>query len=444
MKTQNKWSLIFAVWMIIYMLPLHTASLPNDPVTAETAVLMDADTGQILYDKQMDTLRHPASITKVMTALLTVENSNLQDQVTVSDTAVQIAYNSSHIALTPGEEISVQDLLYALMLPSANDAANALAEHVGYSQQAFAEMMTARAWEVGAKNTHFENAHGLPEDTHLTTAYDMAMITRAAIQNQQFLQFFGATRYTILPTNMQPNERPLTNQQYMLLEDQDWCYNPDVIGGKVGYTDQARHTMTTVAQKDGRTLIAVVMGCNADQKFDDTQWLFDYGFDQFTPVAIEIPTQTSAYMENGEEIGQANFSPENPVSMLLPSNVSADQVSVAFEGIPDAVFSGDIPFAKVRLTTDQMPDLLLEIPLRMQLEPVVEALVIPQKPIPRAADNAPQIHPSAWMLILLLPLMCMITWIVFRRSQICKRASLRRRHRLRVLQQRQLDYRKSS
>ncbi|MDR2932335.1 MAG: D-alanyl-D-alanine carboxypeptidase [Oscillospiraceae bacterium] len=312
---------------------IGAGALSPDDITAQSAVLIDADTGQILFGKNMDESMHPASITKIMTGLLAMESLSPSDIITVSDDAVDIPRDSSHIALTSGEELSVEDAMYALILPSANDAANALAERIAGSQSAFADMMNEKARAVGAVNTNFVNAHGLSDARHLTTALDMALITKAALETPGFLKYFGTGRYTMPATNKQAEERPFSNYQYMLLPEM-WVYNPDIIGGKVGYTKEAGHTMSTAASKHSRTLICVVMNDGKDEKFYDTQALMDYGFDDFRLVTVPIPLNeiealSAPVMENGSEIGRAGFSVGvKDISLLIP--VGTDVSAVRF------------------------------------------------------------------------------------------------------------------
>jgi len=175
-----------------------------------SACLMDAQSGQILYGKDMDRVMYPASITKIMTALLALEKGNLSDMITMSHEAVfSIERGSSHIALDVGEMISLNDALYGLAISSANDAANGIAEYIGGSIENFATLMTDRAAEAGALNTHFSNANGLPDPAHVTTARDMALITRAAWQTPGWSTYFSTEHYVIPPTNLQPKERAM-------------------------------------------------------------------------------------------------------------------------------------------------------------------------------------------------------------------------------------------
>lgn len=312
-------------------------ALDEMDLKSQTAVLMDLETGQVLCNKEMHRRIYPASTTKVLTALVAAENCRPYEVVTVRQSAVDgITWNSAHIALTEGEQFTVDSGLYALMLPSANDAANALAEHVAGSQEAFAEMLTSRAREIGALDTHFTNAHGLHDDNHYTTAYDMALITRYAMQNEAFRDYFGTARFTMPATNKN-RERPFTNYQYQLVQETGY-YHPDVIGGKVGYTEKAQHTMTTVARRGNRTLVCTVMGSpSRGDKFDDTEQLLEFGFTQFAPFFISRESYSgfqAPLLEGEQVVGSATFHAEDDFSALLHSSINPEEVAVIFPKLP--------------------------------------------------------------------------------------------------------------
>ncbi len=336
---------------------------------SQTAVLMDLDTGQVLYNKDMNRRVYPASTTKVLTALVVLENANPDEIVTVHQTALEdITWDSSHIALTDGEQFTVDNGLYALMLPSANDAANALAEHVAGSQETFAEMLNERAREIGALHTHFTNAHGLHDDNHYTTAYDMALITRAAMENEMFRVYFGAARYTMPATNKN-EERPFTNYQYQLVKETGY-YDPRVVGGKIGYTEEAQHTMTTVAKYGDRTLICTVMGSpKRGDKFDDTEKLLDFGFGEFS--SYSIPRENFSGLQvpvmDGEQVvGSATFYADSDVPVLLYNSLSPEDISITFP--KPQVFTVNSPM-ECRVTiaapsiSDVIPTVLREVDL---------------------------------------------------------------------------------
>ena len=313
---------------------LSVRAMDGIDLKSKTAVLMDLNTGQVLYSKDMKARIYPASTTKILTALVVLENSRPYEVVTVNQSAVNsITWNSSHIALTEGEQFTVDSGLYALMLPSANDAANALAEHVAGSQAAFADMMNARARDIGALDTHFTNAHGLHNDNHYTTAYDMALITRYAMQNDLFQTYFGTARYTMPPTNKN-HERPFTNYQYQLVRETGY-YDPSVVGGKVGYTEEAQHTMTTVARRGDRTLVCTVMGSpSRGDKFNDTEKLLEFGFTEFISYSIPRASYSgfqAPVLEGEQVVGSATFYADRDFSALLHNSINPDEVAVIFQ-----------------------------------------------------------------------------------------------------------------
>jgi D-alanyl-D-alanine carboxypeptidase (penicillin-binding protein 5/6) len=351
---QRYFPILLATLFLVVSLPCPAFAMTADDITAEAAILMDLDTGQVLYDKHMHKRSYPASTTKIMTGLLAVENGFPGEILTVTESAIDIDEpDSSNIALTPGEELTLDDAMYALMLPSANDVANVIAEHIAGNQTDFAQLMTTKAKQIGAFNTNFSNAHGLHENSHYTTPYDLALITRYAAGDKVFMRYFGADLHTMPATNKQPQERPFTNYQYMLVKGTRF-YNADVIGGKVGYTTPAKHTMSTVATKNGRTLVCVVMGCGRDEKFTDTQALLDFGFGEFTKVTIpkeEVDPYIVPVMENGEQIGEMQLSANSDIDFLLHN--SLDPAAVQFSPtIPDTYSRDDKPGATLSLVAD--------------------------------------------------------------------------------------------
>ena len=205
------------------------------------AVLYCAETGQTLYEKDADVPAPPASVTKLMTALVVLEHEPyLSKTTTVSESAVDIERDSTNIALTPGEQVTLEQMLCATLINSANDAANVLAEAVGGTQEAFAQMMNDRAYELGCTGSHFENAHGLDADGHVMTARDVARIAAALLEDDRFVEISGKLVYTMEPTNKQPEARTWYTKQRMLRADSAF-YNRYVIAGKNGYTTMMSH-----------------------------------------------------------------------------------------------------------------------------------------------------------------------------------------------------------
>lgn len=298
---------------------LSFAAYAAEPsLVSESAVLIDADTGQVLYDKEMHRQMHPASITKILTVITGLEKLPIAEKITMSHYAVfSLPVGSSHIALDEGEEITMEQACYAALMMSANDACNGIAEAAAGSVDAFADMMNETARRAGAINSSFVNAHGLSDENHYTTAYDMAMICRYALQNETFKKVFGTYKYIMPPNNKQEEPRTFINQHYMV-SDPALKYD-GIIGGKAGWTSVSKCTLVTAAERDGRTLIAVVMKCvRDDDKYADTKALLDWGFSEFDAIAL-----TTSDLPSG-----SGHTLEEPVNILLPKGKTKDDISV--------------------------------------------------------------------------------------------------------------------
>lgn len=254
----------------------NTSSLSEPVIQAEGAVVMDAATGTVLYGKNANNRYYPASITKLMTALLTLEHTNMTDMVTFSAQATtNLESGSVSLGIAAGDKLSVQDSLYGLLLKSANEIGNGLAEHLAGSVSNFAEMMNARAKALGCTNTNFTNPHGLNDSNHYTTPYDMALIAREAFKNPTLCKIASTTSYQFPATKL-AGARTITMGHKMLYTT-DSRYYPGIIGGKTGYTSLAGNTLVTCVEQDGVRLIAVVMKSKSTH-YTDTKALLDYGF----------------------------------------------------------------------------------------------------------------------------------------------------------------------
>lgn len=255
---------------------------PEGPaLESPSVILMEMSTGTVLYEKNSTEQNYPASITKIMTTLLALENSQLDEIVTFSDDAINNTEGSG-ISRDYGEQMTMEQCLYAVMLSSANECAYAVAEHVGGTIENFVAMMNAKAAEIGCTGTHFSNPHGLFAEDHYTSAYDMALIARAAYQNETFRIITGTARYTIPPTNKHSEETPLLNHNEMLYPWQTLNYRYEhCTGGKTGYTDLARSTLVTYAERDGMSLVCVVMHTESPNQWLDSTSMFDFAFDNF-------------------------------------------------------------------------------------------------------------------------------------------------------------------
>ncbi|MCR5686438.1 MAG: D-alanyl-D-alanine carboxypeptidase [Lachnospiraceae bacterium] len=278
-----------AQWEGRKSLPVDSNSIsgwPKGPVNGtESAVLMEADTGAVLYGKNIDERLYPASTTKMMTALLVVEHCQMDETVTFSDEAIDnTERGSSRIGIMKGEQLTVEQCLYGLLLGSANEVAYGLAEHVGGDLETFVGMMNDRAAELGCINTHFVNASGLPDPEHYVSAYDLATIAREFFSNDTLSMIAGTAKYVIPPTNKTDEERPLENHHKMI-GGKKYAYD-GIIGGKTGFTADARQTLVTCAQHDGMKLICVVMKDESPYQFTDTKELFDYGFSGFQKLNV--------------------------------------------------------------------------------------------------------------------------------------------------------------
>jgi len=260
---------------------------PQGPgVYAESAIVMEASTGLILYEKNIHDVHYPASITKILSSLLILENSSPGEVVTFSRDAVfNVDLDSSRIGIDVGEQLTIQQCLYGILLESANEVTYAAAEHVAGSIPEFAEMMNERAKEIGCLNSNFVNPHGLPDDNHYTTAYDMALITREALKNETFRKIFGTRTYQIPPTNKQPETRYLRNHHKFILK-QEYIYE-GTVGGKTGYTSKAKYTLVTVAKRGDLELICVILKDDTSKhQYEDTIKLLDFGFNDFSIYPI--------------------------------------------------------------------------------------------------------------------------------------------------------------
>ena len=319
-------------------------------ITSEAAILIDAETGQILYEKNKDEKLYPASITKIMTIYLAALQNTPDQVITASETAIRAVPNdTSNIALDYGEQITMEQAMYAAMLMSANDACNVLAEGVSGSIEAFTDLMNQTAREFGALNTNFANANGLIDENHYTTAYDFAAITRNAIQNPEFFRIFTSMEYSIPPTNKKSVSRNFYAQHRMMHQSQYAQYG--VVGGKAGYTQESQHTLVTYGEKNGFQLIAVTLKNPAfNAIYQDTQKLLDFGYEQFERVEI------SASEIQPKVEGLTTWTPSGSVRCLLRKGETAAQVIAEYSDDAVALYSprfeylGSMPVEKVTTT----------------------------------------------------------------------------------------------
>lgn len=262
------------------------AILAEDHLYGEATVLIDSESGEILFGKNARVRMYPASTTKIMTLLLAIESGwDLNMSVRIPDEAADIPSDSSLIPVFKGETTSFGDLLYGMMLHSGNDGANAVAVLLSGSVSAFVDKMNERAEQLGCTGTHFNNAHGYHDENHYSTAYDLALITREALKHDAIRQIVSTPEYTM---NVSPRgEVPLRSTNSMIIPNSSFYYE-DCIGVKTGAHSHAGKCFVGAGEKDGATLITVTLNCNTDaEKWTDTERLLDYGFTRYTPHSLE-------------------------------------------------------------------------------------------------------------------------------------------------------------
>ena len=263
------------------------AGWPQGPeITSTAAVIMEDSTNTVLYAKNADQQLYPGGTVKVMTTLLALENTQLTDQVTMTATGVSgVTDGGANISAQLDEVFTIEQCLYAMMLSSANDIALQVAEHIGGSVEGFVQMMNDRAAQLGCTGTVFTNPTGLPDENQHTTAHDMALIMKAAIDNDTFRTIAGTTSYTISATNVSGGERVLTNN-FSMLNSANAAYYPNCIGGREGYTEASGSTLVCGAEKNGTTLIAVVLQGASGTTAAEAGSLLNYGFDNFQMLSL--------------------------------------------------------------------------------------------------------------------------------------------------------------
>ncbi|MFA5523931.1 MAG: D-alanyl-D-alanine carboxypeptidase family protein [Tissierellales bacterium] len=301
--------IVFSLFLFL-VINLKGYALADEPdISAEAAILIDVDTGTILYEKNIHEKMYPASTTKILTGIIAIEKGNLDQKITV-DKETPYEIQGSHIALEPDEIVTMRDLIYATLIESANDAAAVVGKHISGSTEEFTKLMNNKAKELGAKNTNFINANGLHSNNHTTTAYDLAMITKYAMQNDLFKNIVSTYTYTIDPTNKKTIPRYLKSSNKLLYGTDKINVNGNnvaikydgVIGVKTGYTPEAQSCLVSAAERNGQRLISVVLKTTGNNVFIDTHKLLNYGFDNFSSVKLAFKNEfiDNIEVENGD------------------------------------------------------------------------------------------------------------------------------------------------
>lgn len=295
LKKNLLFSFLFIICMVITGFPVTAFGASSDKwpegpdIDCLSACVINIDTGTVLYEKDMDMVNYPASITKILTAKLALENSELDEVVTFSEDAVyKNEGDTSHIWRDIGEEMTMEQCLYGMMLASANECAWAIGEHVSGNIESFVDLMNKTAEKLGCKNTHFNNPNGLPDENHYTSAHDMALIAASAYKNETFRMICSTKTYTIPETNKHDEPTYLANHHKILFAYQgDSSYVRDYCtGGKTGYTVASGSTLVTYGEKNGMKLACVVMNGKSPSHYTDTIKLMEYCFDNFVVYRI--------------------------------------------------------------------------------------------------------------------------------------------------------------
>ena len=325
-----------------------TALASNSPaLDATAALLVSPDSGMVLYSKNADQKRYPASTTKIMTALLTLENvSNLDETVTSEAVDFEnVTADSSNAGILLGEQVTVRDLLYALMLPSANEAAYMLARHVGGSWEQFVDMMNDRAAELGCTGTHFCNPCGLHEEDHYTTAHDLYLIAKEAMKDVTFRDIVSTVQHRMAKTNLHEERIIYTTNQLIFSSFQPWSY-ANCLGIKTGHTSQAGNCFVGYAEYGDAKLFSVVLGCSDSSKeypsvaasFTDTKKLCQWGFENFTSKTLARQGEEVTYtkVKLSTDTNQLLLTAKADVVALLPKDLDVKALELV-EDIPEEV-----------------------------------------------------------------------------------------------------------
>ena len=324
---------------LIALLLLFSFCYADVNIYSNNAILIDGRSGKILYEKNANEKAYPASTTKILTALIALNSSsNISQKITPSHEAIYSIPSGSSLAyFSENEDINLEQVLYGLMLPSGNDAANIIAEHIAGSTEDFAKLMNKTAKELGAKNSNFVNANGLHDDNHYSTAYDLSLFAKEAMENKTFRKIVSTYHYIMPKTNRTDNERDFYNTNKLLNPNSDFYYK-NAIGIKTGYTSQAKNCLVAAAEKDGVYLISVVLGGsvsneNGSEVYKDTTNLLNYGFSLYSPYTI---------LEKNSTVEQLNLKYAKRKTKL--NVINETDVKASIQSTIDPVFDSAISY----------------------------------------------------------------------------------------------------
>ena len=342
---------IYLLFIIIALFLIAPTKLFAIELSSPNAILIDVDSGKILYDKNAYAKVYPASTTKVLTAIIALESCKLDETATASyDAIMTVPYDGSTAAIQVGESFTIKQLVQAMMVCSANEAANILAEHIGGSVKSFASIMNTRAKELGAKSTNFVNANGLHDDNHYTTVYDMGIIARYGMLNLPALKEATSLRNFSLPDTSiyHKGNRNFTNTNKLILPNSSYYYEY-ATGMKTGYTSKALNCIIASAEKSGVELIAVVFGAvGAENRTNDVKTLFEYGFQQLKGELFFSKGASAKELNifgGTSETSKTNAIVTENIIHSIPTNKSASDYPpeiVIKNGLKAPISSGDV------------------------------------------------------------------------------------------------------
>ncbi len=346
----------FTTTLIIILLIFLSLTIPcfaNPPeLKSEAAIIFETSTGNVLYQKNATEKLYPASTTKILTAIITIENCNLDEIATVSKNAVDLVPSGySNGGLIAGEKMSVKDLLYALMLNSANEAANVLAEHVSGNIDEFAKLMNEKANEIGCTNSHFTNTNGMHDENHYTTAADLALIADYCMKNETFREIVSTYTYPLPSTNKYSKNDRIMKNTNQLLNPLSKNYLSSAIGIKTGYTSQAGNCLIAAVEKDGIELISVTLKAGSSSKessyrFSDSKALLEYGLENFGFVKISAKDEVvdTIKIENAtEETENLNIIVKEDITDFINTNLEIEETNIEINSkILAPVKKGDV------------------------------------------------------------------------------------------------------
>lgn len=407
MKKSKFLLLVLIILITASLLPLQALALEEPEVLSQSVLLMDADSGEVLFEQNADQTMHPASTTKIMTVLLAIEaieqgQFSLDDSVAAYDDCqygMDAESSNANPAIVPGEVLSVQDLLYCAMLASANEACNILAEYIAGSISNFVVMMNERAAELGCTGTHFNNPSGLEDPDHYSTAKDLAIITMEAIHHEQFVTLCSDDGYTVPATNV-AGARALTNTN-ALLDPSNYYYYESAFGVKTGFFTNAGYCLVSAAGKDNTSLVCVVLGGlvaenGAPTQYLDTVNLFDWAFANYSYQQVLSSTESLINVPVTMGVDDAVAArPETSINVLLPNDfdteslqyeyvVYSERDGVTLEAPVDAgtilgevtVSAGDRVFGTSSLVATNSVDMSKTIYLRASVNTILQQPIV--------------------------------------------------------------------